>query len=80
VWFKTWHDYEEVGELTDYPDTTAEQPGSLVDGESFRFVIPKEKRRKDFRVRISGTPAHGGDPSQNFSSCSDIQVFYVPGL
>jgi hypothetical protein len=78
VQFKTWHGYEDAGELADYPATTAESPGALKDGQRFRFVIPPDKRKNDFRVRIVSVPSHGSNPAQNSASCSEIQVFYDP--
>jgi len=80
VLLKSWHDYREVATIDDYPDTTATSPGALADGQAFRVVIPKDKREPAFRVRICGAPACGNDASQNFASCSEIQVFYDPDL
>jgi uncharacterized protein len=78
ILFKTWENYHEVAEISDYPDTTATSPGTLTDGQAFRIVIPKDKREPAFRVRVAGTPACGNKPSQNSASCSEIQVFYDP--
>lgn len=80
ILLKSWHDYKEVAEITDYPATTAISPGALTDGQAFRVVIPKDKREPAFRVRVSGTPATGSNPEQNCASCSEIQVFYDPAL
>lgn len=78
VLVKTWGDYRELAEISDYPATTAESPGSLQDGQAFRVVIPKDKREAPFRFRVVGTPSCGSDPTQNSASCSEIQVFYEP--
>lgn len=80
VLFKSWGDYHEVAVLDEYPDTTATSPGRLVDGQAIRVVIPRDKRKPEFRVRIAGTPAHGNDPTQNFATCGEIQVLYDPDL
>lgn len=80
VWIKTWHDYELIGELDDYPATTASDAGDLRDAQAFFFVIPPEHRSANFTVRVTGAPSHGNDPKQNCSSCSELQVFYVPAL
>ena len=63
VQLSTWDKYEDVGVLADYPATTAESPGTLKDGQAFRFVIPSDKRTNDFRVRIVGVPAQGNHPA-----------------
>ncbi len=68
----------EVGTLEDYPVTTAESPGTLTDGQAFRLIIPKDKMKDAFGVRIIGTPAGGNDPNQNFASCAELQVLYDP--
>lgn len=80
VQFKTWGDYEDVGVLEDYPDTTAEDPGTLQPHQAIRFVISRDKRKMDFRVRIIGAPSCGKHPEQNQVSCSELQVFYDPEL
>ncbi len=80
ILLKSWHDYKEVAEITDYPPTTATSPGTLTDGQAFRVVIPKDKREPAFRVRVTGTPAAGNRPDQNSASCSEIQVFHDPTL
>lgn len=78
VLLKSWKGYHQVAVIEDYPDTTAESPGTLTDGQAFRVIIPKEKREPAFFIRVSGVPAHGKDASQNFTSCSEIQVFHEP--
>ncbi len=80
ILLKSWHDYKEVAEITDYPATTATSPGTLTDGQAFRVVIPKDKREPAFRVRIAGVPATGNNSAQNSASCSEIQVFYDPTM
>jgi len=80
VELKIWRNYKKVAVLEDYPPTTAEDPGSLTDGQAFRVVIPKDQREAASGVRVIGVPAHGNDPHQNFASCSEIQVYFDPDL
>jgi hypothetical protein len=76
--YGTEEDYEQIAVIEDYLDTTAETPGKLIDGQEFRIVL--KKAVTGYRIRVTGAPAHGNDPSQNFASCSEIQVFYDPDV
>lgn len=72
--------YKEIGRLDAYPATTATDPGTLKDGQAFRFVIPKDLRTAEHAIRVTGIPSHGNDPARNFSSCANIEVYYDPTL
>ena len=70
--------WETVGELKDYPATTAitsvtKSTGRLKGCESFscQLSVPV----KVFGVRVVGKPACGNKPKQAFSSCAELQAF-----
>jgi hypothetical protein len=65
--------WETVGELGDYPKTTAENNGGLTDGQKSTCELAKPV--KAVAVRVTGKPAGGLKPSQAFSSCSELQAF-----
>ena len=65
--------WEAVGELKDYPDTTASNPAGLKGGEC--FACPLASPLKVFAVRVIGKPACGDNPQQAFSSCAELQAF-----
>ena len=66
--------WETVGELGDYPVTTATNGVSrqlIWQGFTCRLTEPT----KAIAVRVIGTPACGDDPTQSFSTCSELRVF-----
>jgi uncharacterized protein len=65
--------WETVGELKDYPDTTASNPASLKGSECFTCRL--ENPMKVFAVRVIGKPASGDNPKAVFSSCAELQAF-----
>jgi hypothetical protein len=65
--------WETLGELQDYPATTATDPGRLKDGEAFTFKLPNAA--KIVALRVVGKPACGDNPQQAFSSCAELQAF-----
>lgn len=65
--------WEKIGELTDYPETTATHNAGLKDGQSFSLKLPNPV--KAVALRIVGRPACGDNPRQAFASCSEIQAF-----
>ena len=65
--------WEDVGELKDYPATTAVSAGALREGATFACLLPDPV--KVFGVRVVGKPACGDNPKQAFSSCGDLQAF-----
>jgi uncharacterized protein len=68
--------WEKVGELKDYPMTTAKSPAGLEGGECFVYELPKSI--EVFGVRVLGKPACGDNPKQAFSSCGELQAFGTP--
>jgi hypothetical protein len=66
----TW---ETVGELADYPPTTATGKASLKSGQP--FVLRLRSPVKAVGVRVIGKPASGDNPHQAFSSCGELQAF-----
>jgi uncharacterized protein len=66
-------DWETIGELTDYPATTAANNANLKSGQSFKLQLVSPV--KALAVRVLGVPACGDNPKQNFSSCAELQAF-----
>lgn len=65
--------WETVGELTDYPATTATDKAGLRAGQKFtvRLAVPVQA----IAVRVIGQPASGDNPKQAFSSCAELEAF-----
>jgi len=65
--------WEAVGELADYPATTATGNAGLKPGQTFtlKLVRPIEV----LAVRLIGKPACGDNPAQAFASCAELQAF-----
>jgi hypothetical protein len=59
--------------LPGYPQTNADQQPPLTDGQDFTFRL--QSPLSVVGVRISGTPAHGTNPKQNFSSCAELSAY-----
>ncbi|HEY3322003.1 MAG TPA: beta-L-arabinofuranosidase domain-containing protein [Planctomycetota bacterium] len=66
-------EWEKVGELADYPATTAADAKGLQDGQIFTLKL--NEAIKAVGVRITGKPASGDGPQQAFSSCAELQAF-----
>jgi hypothetical protein len=66
-------DWETVGVLEAYPETTAASPGGLRDGRAFTLKLPRPL--KAVALRVAGTPSSGDNPEQAFSSCGELQAF-----
>ena len=62
-----------VGELTDYPATTATDSKNIKLGTRFTCVLAKPVTL--LAVRILGKPACGNNPKQSFSSCAGLAVY-----
>ncbi len=65
--------WETLGELQDYPATTATDPAKLKGGEAFTLKLANPA--KVLTLRVVGKPACGDDPKQAFSSCAELQAF-----
>ncbi len=65
--------WEAIGELADYPATTATHNASLKLGQAFTLQLASPV--KALAVRVLGVPACGDNPKQNFSSCAELQAF-----
>ena len=65
--------WETVGELADYPATTATSDGKLK--EEQKFTLRLDAPVPAVAVRVLGTPASGDNPRQAFSSCGELQAF-----
>lgn len=66
--------WQEAGELTDYPATTATESAGLGAGDR-RFTVILDKPLRVVGVRVIGTPSCGDNPQQSFSSCAEIEGF-----
>ena len=65
--------WETIGELADYPATTATDDGRLKPGQKFTLRLASPVRVA--AVRVLGTPASGDNPKQAFSSCGELEAF-----
>jgi len=65
--------WEEVGELVNYPATTAIDAAGLRGGEPFNCEL--QGREQVWAVRVRGKPAGGDNPAQAFSSCAELRGF-----
>lgn len=65
--------WETVGELADYPATTASNNANLKSGQSFNLKLASPV--KALTVRVIGVPGCGDNPKQNFASCAELQAF-----
>jgi DUF1680 family protein len=68
--------WETIGELADYPATTATETKStrLTWGDN-RFVVKLPAPVTFVAVRVIGPPASGDNPRQAFVSCAELQAF-----
>jgi hypothetical protein len=65
--------WQTLGELEQYPATTADSSAGLREGEPFSFTLKEPV--KAYAVRVIGKPATGDNPLQAFASCSELQAF-----
>jgi uncharacterized protein len=65
--------WETLGELGDYPATTATQPAGLKEGQ--KFTLRLNEPVKAVAVRVAGVPACGDNARQAFSSCAELEAF-----
>ena len=65
--------WETVGELDDYPATTATDGSKLKPGQTFTLRLASPVNA--VAVRVLGVPASGDEPKQAFSSCAELQAF-----
>ncbi len=65
--------WKSLGRLPGYPQTTADTQPPLTDGQEFTLRLPAPIRISG--VRVSGAPANGTNPKQNFSSCAELAAF-----
>jgi hypothetical protein len=66
-------DWETVGELKDYPPTTATDSSGLQNRQ--RFTCHLASPLKALAIRVIGKPASGDNPQQAFSSCAELEAF-----
>jgi DUF1680 family protein len=65
--------WETVGELADYPATTAME-GSKVQPQQ-AFTLRLANPVKAVSLRVIGQPARGDNPKQAFASCAELEAF-----
>ncbi len=65
-------DWIPVGELKNYPATSATDSAGLKGGEKFEARFPS---RRALAIRIIGKPACGDSPKQAFVSCGELQGY-----
>jgi len=66
-------DWETIGTLNSYPNTTATARRTLTRMDRFELVLPEPV--SCVGLRIIGKPATGSSPNQAFSSCAELQGF-----
>lgn len=62
-----------VGELQEYPETTATDSRGIKDGQAFTLRLKEPV--KAVAIRIIGKPSSGDNPRQAFASCAELQAF-----
>lgn len=65
--------WEPIGELNDYPSTTATDSAGLAEGARFTVQLPEPMTV--IALRVIGKPACGDNPQQAFSSAAELQAF-----
>lgn len=65
--------WRQIGVLEEYPNATATDSIGLKNGAMFTLNLPAPL--KIVAIRVIGTPAHGDNPNQSFSSCAELQAF-----
>ncbi len=65
--------WETIGELADYPATTAKTSAAVKPGQPFTLRLKEPVAVR--AVRVVGSPAAGDNPKQSFSSCGEIEAF-----
>lgn len=66
--------WETIGELANYPATTATHGDALKHLQN-RFALELSEPVSFTAVRVIGAPACGDNPRQAFSSCAELQAF-----
>ena len=66
--------WETIGELADYPATTATNSQGMRWGSN-HFILKLTSPRTFVAIRVIGVPASGDNPKQAFSSCAELQAF-----
>lgn len=66
--------WETIGEIEDYPETTASDSKGLKHLKN-RFSLKLATPVSCVALRVTGVPASGDDPKQAFSSCAELQAF-----
>ena len=65
--------WETVGNLPDYPATSATDAGTLKSGARFECTLPAPLTV--IAVRVVGVPASGENPHQAFATCAELEAY-----
>jgi DUF1680 family protein len=65
--------WETIGELTDYPKTTAKAGKFASNGLPFTFQVPEPINV--VAVRVVGVPSSGDNPQQSYVTCAELEAF-----
>ncbi len=65
--------WSDIGELKDYPATTATDSAGLKAGE--KFTLNLGQPQGIVAIRVLGKPSCGDNPAQAFSSCAELQAY-----
>ncbi len=69
-------EWETIGELAEYPATTATKGDhERLTWSNRRFTLALEDPVRFTAVRVIGVPASGDNPAQAFSSCAGLEAF-----
>ncbi len=66
--------WETIGELANYPATTATKPTGQRSGY-VQFIVKLEEAVSFVALRVIGRPASGDNPKQAFVTCAELQAF-----
>jgi hypothetical protein len=68
--------WETVGELSDYPATTATSgQHDRLTWSNRQFTLKLKQPATFVALRVLGVPASGDNPQQAFASCAELQAF-----
>ena len=68
--------WETLGELADYPPTTATDPGPLANGwDSHEHGLVFAQPERFVALRVIGRPAGGNDAQRAHVTCTELQAF-----
>lgn len=66
-------EWQPLGELIDYPATTATDPAGLKPADTFAYDL--QKPTNIYGIRVIGKPGSGQNANQSFTTCAELQAF-----